>query len=479
MQPVLKSNITWLVVVLLIKTATVLLLSGLTRCDHPESMYGIASYTGDAESYIRPYDNLIAEGKYYNGNLIAPRTPAVGAVYFLCRTVGDKSTALTLQVVLQILVECVAIVLMSRLTEKLTGKRAAFYICIVLLTVTTWTTFYSYQILSESFSISLLCIAAFYYYNYITDHNKSKSLVWVAVVLALLSFLKPYFGILYLLIAADLVIQIRSMFKEKFIQSVVRPSLVLAIPLILLIGPWTLRNYILSDKIIPFQEDVYAGLKPDPAGMAVRTFVESIGESSVFWDTKSAAYFFYNAHAPQFEFGESVFNSGITAENIESSRKLFLKYIAKPEPVLEDSVIQSFTAMTNLYIENDQFGYQVISRIKLAGLYLFHSGSYYLPISKTSDCYSQWHMFVKLLESSLYYLILISGFAGLFLSAKRNRIVMGFLLIAGFLIVLFPIILRSPEARYFVPAFPLLTAGGVILFVDIKQRLLNGLKQKQ
>jgi hypothetical protein len=479
MRHVVKNNIVWFLLVLSIKLTTVLFLTSLTRCDHPESMYGLASYTGDADSYIKPYDNLIAEGKYYNGNLIAPRTPAVGAVYFVCRIFADKSSALTIQVVLQILMECAAIVLMARLAEKLTGRQAAFYLCIGILTLSTWTTFYSYQVLSESFSISLLCIAAFYYHNYISDHKKSMSLLWIAILLSILSFLKPYFGVLYILITADLFIHNRRMLKTDFTQSILRPLLILSVPLIVLIGSWTLRNYIESGKIIPFQEDVYAGLKLDPAGMAVRTFVESVGESSVFWDTKSAAHYFYNANAPEFKFSQRVYDSGIRAEDIETARQLFLKHNAATDPVTEDSVIRLLTAMTNRFIENDQLGFHVISRFKLAGLFLFHSGSFYLPITKSSECYAQWHMIIKFLESALYYVIVIAGFTGLLFYAKNNRIVIGFLLIVGFLIVLFPVILRSPEARYFVPAVPLLTVGAVLVFNDVQQRLVSKLKQKQ
>lgn len=478
MLQVLKSNIIWLVLVLVIKTTTVLFLSGLTRCDHPETMYGIASYTGDAESYIKPYDHLISEGKYYNGNLIAPRTPAVGAVYFLFRMIADKSTALTIQVFLQILLEAAAIVLMARLSEKLTGKKFAFYFCAALMTASTWTTFYSYQILSESFSISILCIAVFYYHKYITEDNKRVSLPVVGVLLSLLVFLKPYFGVIYVLIAADLIAQNRRLLRQNFWKSIVRPLFIIALPLVLLVGPWTVRNYVISGKIIPFQEDVYAGLKLDPAAMSVRTFLESIGESSVFWDTKSAAYYFYNANAPVFNFSNRLYKCGITEEQISDARNLFLRYNSSPDSASKDSVIKVFSAMKYRYVTNDFFGYHIISRMKLAGLYLFHSGSYYLPISKSSTCYSSWHMLIKLVESALYYLILLLGISGLLFFSKSNRIIAGFALITAFLVILFPVILRSPEARYFVPALPLLTVGTVMIFEHIKNWVYTKMLRK-
>src|SRR4051812_1177953 len=105
----IKNPIVIIIVVFIVKLLSVLYLINLAKCNGSQEFNGIASMSGDANSYITPIDNYINEGNYYFESAKAGRMPYVGLVYYPFRLFFSKSVALTIVVLLQILMEAIAI----------------------------------------------------------------------------------------------------------------------------------------------------------------------------------------------------------------------------------------------------------------------------------------------------------------------------------------------------------------------------------
>src|SRR5580700_5181459 len=95
--------------IFLVKLISVLYLIHLSNCINSGTHIGLASYTGDASSYITPIDNFLKEGHYYFETAKAGRMPYLGLVYLPFRLFFSKQIALSILVILQILMESIAI----------------------------------------------------------------------------------------------------------------------------------------------------------------------------------------------------------------------------------------------------------------------------------------------------------------------------------------------------------------------------------
>jgi len=225
-------------------------------------------------------------------------------------------------------------------------------------------------------------------------------------------------------------------------------------------------------KIVPFHQDIYAGYGFTPANFAVRNFIQTIGESIVFWDTKSAACYF---EAPEgmtcdYNFPSRIFNSNLTFENIEEARTIYLNYKKNPSDSLAQLTISKFNLLSDNYKKDHAFAYYILNPMMLCKNFLIHSGSYYLPIKKDSACYHSYQWALKLFQSLLYYLSLVFGFLGIFLLSRKFKNSFIIISIPIYLIIMFPIYFKMTEYRYFSTAYPFLLIGVVCIFYLIKQK---------
>ena len=86
---------------------------------NPErSISFLAISSGDTPSYLNPFKNLLKEGTYYEkkstGNIVyAGRLPVYGIIYYLTKPFFYVNNIYNLYVILSILLEALAIVLLS------------------------------------------------------------------------------------------------------------------------------------------------------------------------------------------------------------------------------------------------------------------------------------------------------------------------------------------------------------------------------
>jgi len=438
----------------------------------------IAIPWGDTGTYFEPIDNFLEKGeyyrefknKYYKGKIgdfyyYTGRGPYYGVIYFLFRIFFPKYVSYDLVVLFQIILESLSVIYLSLLSFRILNNKIAFFVTYFLYLFNFSTTFWSILLMTESLSVSFLIFSIYYFYDYLKN-KKIKSFILSSIYMSFVVLLKPYFGLIYIFIGIAFFFERSLSFKV-----ILRKLFVYFLPLIVLSAPYTVRNYIRFGIFKPFSDPGGGYLYTD-AHLTYRDFVKSWGGCFVNFDPKCAGcYFEFTNEKCDFTLPKYAICKGYSINDVIKVRELYIRFQKNPSKQLEDSVVKSFNNLINLYKQNCPFNYHVLSRIRLLKETLIHSGSYYLPIRKDLKCYKDYQILIKLYQSFLYYLVLIFGFIGLLLLIKKD--IRNFIIISIpiYLILFFPLGIRSTEARYFnVPSHPILIIGVTyIILILIKQ----------
>lgn len=450
----------------------------LTVCKDPQiALSSFSLSSGDTFSYTGAMENYITHGDYYffNGknNVYAGRLPHYSIPYYMFRSITDQQTSYTLLTLLQLLLESIACAWLVLTFFKITNYTAGtILLFITLLISSNWTSFSLYAS-PESLSCTFLILFFCNYTDYLIK-NKLRSLAYSGLLLGLLITLKAYFIVLFLPIGIHFIIDSRP-FSLNMIKRVTYKALLVSFPMILLLIPWTIRNYKIYSQFIPLQINSTAGYNYTQAELSFRRFVSAWGDDFIYWERTSAGcYFIPSASvACDFKIPEHALTKSYTLRDIEKAREEFIQLQHTYSDSLNNKVTSDFDRLTNLYISEKPLQYYVVSPVRLVKKFLVHSGSYYLPIHKTNPCFNSFQLSIKLTQSALYWGALLSGIIGLILLGKNLKDIV-VPSIPVFIIIFFAIIFRAVEARYFRTVEPLLYVGMIYLLLQVKNRLHTG-----
>ena len=255
--------------IFILKLISVLYLVHLTKCGGGDTFMGITRMSGDASSYITPIDNFLSEGNYYYNDSKAGRMPYVGLLYYLFRLLFSKTIALGCVVVLQTLIESIAIYYLAKLCHLLFKTQKAFWSFLFLSIISLHVTIFDFTMLSESLGISFLCFFTYHYYIFLSHRRTNRQLLVSGLFLALSILFKPYLFPLFILIGVEFLWFHRAEKIIKNIQKTFISSMLISLPLLVINTPWTIRNYFVFNKFIPFQEDINAGYNYSEATLSV------------------------------------------------------------------------------------------------------------------------------------------------------------------------------------------------------------------
>lgn len=463
-------TLTIFLVILIIKLLSLTFLITISQKYNPDKFFGIASYAGDAGSYIDPMENYITKGKFsYSGNdHTVYRTPYYGIPYFFFRLFLNKTGALSSIVILQFLLEILSIFLLFKLVSNLFKSRWGPYLFLAFVLVSFHTSDFTYRILSESLSMSFLIISIYLFYHFIKN-QKIKHLLIGGLFFAFTVLLKPYFGLFYLAFGLSLLFFHKEKPWPQSLSVVSKQSVLFFLPLFFLSLPWTIRNYIHFDRLIPFNEYAF-----DELELSYRHFARARGESYVYWDHETAGCYFIRTNQPcYFKIEESFLSQNASLDEIEDVRKKFFEYQdqTQKDPILKEEIITSFNLLTENYRNDKPFQYYVVSRLRLAKYFLLHSGSYYLPYTFNEVGFIL--KGIKLLQSLMYYIVLLSVLGSIILLFKKKSLIFLFAT-PLFLILFFPLIFGATEYRFFAHFYPF-SVIGIIYFIEslMKKHKLN------
>lgn len=454
------------------------LLLYLTDCLSPDvHISPLSIYAGDTFSYIGAMENYVTEGSYYFDNgvekVYTGRVPHYAVTYYLFRMAFDERTSMDLVVALQLIFECISIYFLALILYRITRNVYAFGAVLLLGVVASNATAMAFMLVPESFSCSLLIFALYFYVVY-REERKMRDLVALAVMLGLLTTMKSYFVLLYAFVGWE----IWAYGKYNMLLAV-RPAVVLAAPLLLLLAPWVIRNYRVEHRFIPLQVNVYAGYNYKAADLAFRRYLRAWGGDFVLWEPKHAGCYFMPdpTIACTFVLPEYVYTARYGAKEVESIRQRFIQFHKQYTPAMDSALTREFDLMAEDYREEKPFRFYFVSPLLLAKQFVIHSGSYYLPIYSNSPCYHPVQMGVKVVESLVYVLGVFVGIPGLALMSWRRKGVL-FGVLPWILIILFPVVLGFAEARYIRTVEPVFYLGvvyvGLLVVEKVFGRKLEG-----
>jgi hypothetical protein len=434
----------------------------LIICNDPAIEHGkFYVYTGDSFSYTGAMENYVKTGNYYFVNLagektFAGRPPHYSIPYYFLRFFFSRGTSLEIVVALQLLLESIAAVAAALFVLKFTGKRLMFYSSLVGFCLSFYYLHYSVIPITDSAAASLFIISYYFLFKFL-EKKELMSLLFFGILFSAVVVLRPYWSVFLLVIFFYIVFKARPGLKNFFVY-----GFSIFLPLVILITPWIIRNQQKFGKIIPFQQDIYAGYGVKEPEIENRKILMLMGEdATVSWDKNAGASYFSintyqgsNWHIPNHIQRDSVLLHELT--------KYREGYLAIQRGLLPDSD-RITTDLAHRFIDSYKqkfvFRSYLLNPLKRVKLFIVNSGSSVMPFNKNSACYAPWHMGVKILQSLFYWLALILGTFGLLLLSFRNRQYLLLLLPVLYLVIVFPLVLGSAEWRYLLPFFYLHCIG--------------------
>ena len=116
----------WVAIALLLKVAYLCISVSQGYSTQVPSLLAICS--GDCMSYIGPVDNLVEQGRYAPDH----RMPGYGAVYLPLRLLFGPGRSLDVLILMQVLLDALAVYALARSVHRITGGRTAFLIAFAL-----------------------------------------------------------------------------------------------------------------------------------------------------------------------------------------------------------------------------------------------------------------------------------------------------------------------------------------------------------
>ncbi len=457
-----------LYLLLFIKIATVI---GLNYCneevfsDHWSKNTLLANYSGDSDAYIDPIEYFINTGNYgsrTDSHTFSGRAPYYGSIYYIFRLFIDKYQTVDLMAFLQILIDCIAGLVMAKFLFKNTKTHWTFWLTIAFYSGSFYHTDFSGRILTESLSTSALIF--FSYYLLKLFHGKSRqNFIAAGTWLSIAVVLKPYFAPLYLLVF---------LFYDKSKTPVYNfiTGVIFSLSLIVITIPFTVRNYLHYGMFQPFSS-LDGGSSITEGDVAYRNYLQSVGESFIFWDPDCAGCLFTNIPIQcDYRLPERMFTENTDRATVNKAKDIYIDYLNNKTAVKEVQVINTFNALREDYRISKPFHYYFGSRLLLTYRFIIQKASYYLPNTFEGSGY---YLFaaIKAFQVVIYYVIMITGFAGIFyLALKRKKIVFLLGIVPFYLILFFPVVLGAIEWRYWSGSHYFLLMSSVLFIFLVHTR---------
>lgn len=434
---------------------------------------------GDARSYLDPYTNFISSGKFYfinekSDQIFIGRGPYYGLPYFLFRFILDEKNSYVALGFLQIILDFISTFLLYKLICKYAKNEKIFPIILLFVLTVIPTATLTLHLITESVSISLSVISLWFFIKY--RENNNNKYFWISAFLfcwmiTLKPYLLPMGGVLFLFYFLN--DRKNSIYWSKKL-------LLFYLPLVIIVTPYTIRNWVNYKQFVPFQ-DKYAGYGYTEADLAIRHFIQAFGGSIVFWDQNSAASFFIQSQGigTVFHFPDYAFASGYNLDSLKviASEYKIVNSKNPPDKLLVADIAAKMNRYTDCFQREKPFVFYIKSRYDLAMRFIFKNGSYFLP-RKT-----YFQLAVKISQALLYFMMLGSLFICtvlVFYKFKSIPVIVKYAVSScWFPVFVFPLFLKSDEWRYLDTAYPFLIFLTGYLILKITKSLNADLNPKQ
>jgi hypothetical protein len=432
---------------------------------------------GDTFSYFDPIENWLHHG-HYAADLNRPETyagrmPGYGVVYGAFRLTGlgvraAESAMVGIQVVLTVL----ATWLLLKIVELIFADRRLTWIVAGVLAISTYNAVYDLTLLTESLATSLFIAAL---YCLLQARQSMPYLLLAGFLLTWTVFLRPFmlafFGLFALYLVLD---KWRRATLGLAFWPIIGGVVLLGLPFLVADGLWIARNYQIYQRPVPLQINTLAGYDIPASDPALRYFIGSWGGETTFWEPAAAARWYTltdDKDEPGSPFPAYAYAPHYPLDSLRTFRRLFQLASDPQQPKavrqqVDQCLLPRIEAMTADYRQAHLMRYYLLSPLQLCYKFLFHNGAY--NISRVP--FAEASLVGKLVRSAyalLFLVIIVLGLLGGTLVMLRRQLrPMLFVLPPTFIILLFPIVIRSVEYRYLVMAYPFMVvlAGYAVLW---------------
>lgn len=474
--PIPEKTIFWMAIVFLIRICTMLVLFWLGEYNLSDGLIGNLA-TDAQDYYMSTATNVAKHFTYakYDGRPYAGHMPGYDVIIAPLLWLLPQDAALNTLWILQWLWGSIATYLLARISYYLFKHFLLFVTVLTGYSINTYVTYYDFLVLTESLAISSLIAGVFLYLK-----GRPVHLLLAGAFFTWSCFLRPYLFPVFFLFGLGLLWQYRHNLRRGLISAIIFASL-----LIMAESLWIVRNYIQFNQFVPviIQEQLISRGRMS----AIRDFIRTIGGDDIFWNPVAEILVFYDSRTDAKVSGRYqqpedlpayMFTESYNTDSLRTLRNWY--WIAESDTSMskyaDSVVIVTAERYKQAFITEKPFYYYIVAPVRLFSKFLLHSGTYNLSPKPFADL-PFIKKLVKIGYSGLYYFTWIGGLLGCIILLRRSNIKsveqVLFVLTALYPVILFPLVLRSIEYRYFALAYPFLFVMAVWFVVCLVERLLR------
>jgi len=341
----------------------------------------------------------------------------------------------------------------------------------VLYGVSLFVSVWDPYLLTESLGTSSLIFFLYHLFRY-RDERRVSSIFWAGFFYAYAVSLRPFLAPLALLALPYLIERAR-------LAASARRLAVFGTCIVLLECPWLIRNYSLYGKIIPFQYNMTAAYDYSPADLAVRGWLQAVGEDAVWWGKGGLAPWLLKSalfHDESYQVNPSVLTSSYGLTELRAARDVYSESVVEADPArkqaLSADAARRFVAFRDAYVREKPFRYHVVAPLRLLTHFLVTTGPV-LPLRAFRQLlHEPLALLFKLGSIFVYWFVLVTGLAGVVLLC-RSRDPAQLILVTplALVVVLFPLVIRMVELRFLSSGYPTLCLASAYCLERLAARL--------
>lgn len=450
---------------------------------------GVTYGNGDNDYYLGQVENYLSGKGWRNNPAVGNgsyfrRTPGYSLLYLLAREITpDLKSALAVCVLFHSILYLFAFWSIGKILIYLRISNLIYNLSMLFIAVIPYFYHVLLNTMTESISV-YLSIIAFYFlirgYNEQSSKTKLLSYVFASFFLGYATLTRPYLGILLLLLPVFGFIEY---YKLGFRKLIINYIIIALVP-VLLLGTWTLRNYLVSKEIVVLEVAYHPQnldrMKPEFKGFwnfakcwgedggVFNNFQLPIYEHALKGDT-SYQYIqnvlkYIPAEVVNTCGEQNIINALIKYQQVVFSQKpYFDKYVAMPPKYTNEQLLSEkmFNDLTKEYIKQHKIQYYILNPAKYLKQIIFHSntvGIYFMQEPFRNHLMLNILRYISLLvHISLFFFILIS----IYTTRKKLPYFIIFVAVPVIYLLFFSYVVQTIEQRYFSPILPLLLLGAI------------------
>jgi hypothetical protein len=417
------------------------------------------------------YSNLLPQDEFDLGMYYAFRTPGFVFVHLPLRWFFDLHTSLNIFIVLQTIVNAFAKFFLCLLFYRIFKSKILFFSLVIGFALAIQLSFWNNHLMTESFGVSFLIFSIWTIYQYQIS-SKYKYLFYSGLFLILAVHFRPFLAPLFL--TFTLIIWVKN--KKQINKKILIPFIYLIIPILLIHGPWIVRNYIKTEKIILIAPTHNWINYINKTFRINQQICFSLSKSPLWWDKSSPMYYLENLEdnrTPIELYGDNFFEDIIDTIDVIKAKKMYLQskntilYTLDRRKYFEISSFKLLENLNNKYLQAHPFNF-INSRLKTFIIYL--NQPLFKPFISLKYPFNVLSVVIEsLVNRFIYFIGVLSIFLSLF-RFKNNLFLISLSILSIFIFMYFVTLNYIEHRELYIPAYFFIIFGIEWMYKLIKDK---------